>query len=111
MLNAVKGEGLLAVGTGVGEKAAAGRVGVGRARVGVGEGAAAGVGVGVLTPEGALGLERTKSFPPVDCLSSVWKVPVLGLNTSSLEKLGPTWPGAAADPELFGAAAVGVDLG
>ena len=91
---AVKGWGLawvgagLAWGTGVAEKVLPG--------VGAGRRGAAAVGVG-RRAAGAAGLARRISSPPrMFCLSSVWKVPVSGLKTSSLEKLGPTGAAGAA---------------
>lgn len=74
-------------------------VGENWALVGVGEGTGAGLGVGEgRLPAGAASFLSLRSVvPPVIAWrSSVWNVPVCGLKTSSLEKLGPTAPPAGA---------------
>ena len=92
VLNAVKGVGLAPCGTGVGEKEVLTAVGGG------GRAAGRGVAVGGWRPEGAAALLSLISPEPpaTPWRSSVWKVPVAGLKTSSLEKLGPTGVGEAA---------------
>ncbi len=62
----------------------------------VGLGAAWGLEAGLAPGWLALAM-RTCPDPRTFCLSSVWKVPLSGLKTSSLVKLGPTGLGAAPE--------------